>query len=92
MYLQKFGRILWTVNQPLIRPLPSQDNTNTERNTSIPQVALEPTIPMLERSKAFGPLDCATTVIGRVTVVNNIVTCPLKARTVEPKETTVSRQ
>jgi hypothetical protein len=92
MYLQKFSRILWTVNQPFARLLHTQDNTNTERNTSIPQVALEPTVPVPERSKPFGALDFATAVISLGTVVSNIVTCPLKARTVEPKEATVSRQ
>jgi hypothetical protein len=48
---------------PAPRPLPTQDNTNTEkrRHTSMPRAGFEPVIPMFERPKTVLALDCAAT-------------------------------
>jgi hypothetical protein len=44
---------------PAPRPLPTQDNTNTEkrRHTSMPRAGFEPAIPMFERPKTVLALD-----------------------------------
>jgi hypothetical protein len=54
-------------DQPVARPLPTQDNTNTERTqTSMPPVGFEPTIPVFEMAKTFHASDRAATVIGLI--------------------------
>jgi hypothetical protein len=61
------GRTSWTGDQPVARPLPTQDNANTEEmhtQTSMPWVRFEPTIPAFERAKTVHVLDRAATVIG----------------------------
>jgi hypothetical protein len=61
------GRTPWTVDQPVARALLTQDNTNTinaDRQTSMPRVEFEPTIPVFERAKTVHALDRAATVIG----------------------------
>jgi hypothetical protein len=63
--LQTVGRIPWMGGQPVTRLLPTQDNTNTD--TSMPQVGLEPMIPVFERTKTFCALDCAAAAIGYFT-------------------------
>jgi hypothetical protein len=50
----------WTVDHPDAEPQPTQ---NKSRQTSISRVGFEPTIPVLERTKTFHSLDCATAVI-----------------------------
>jgi hypothetical protein len=52
------GRIPWTGDQPVVRPLPTHRTTQTQNKriyTSMPQVEFEPTIPVFERSKQFMP-------------------------------------
>jgi hypothetical protein len=53
-------------DQPVARPLPAQDNTNTDklRQTSVPRMGFESLIPAFERAKIIHALDRATTVIG----------------------------
>jgi hypothetical protein len=54
-------------DQPIAKPLPAQDNTNTEQTytqTSMPRVGFEPTIPAFERAKTVYALDRVATVIG----------------------------
>jgi hypothetical protein len=61
---QTVGWTPWTRYRPVARPLPIQDNINTEGGqTFIPRVGFETTIPMFERKKIFYALDCAATVI-----------------------------
>jgi hypothetical protein len=57
------GRIPWTGDQPIARPLPTQTQ-NKHRLTSMPLVEIEPTIPAFERAKRVHALDRAATVIG----------------------------
>jgi hypothetical protein len=41
-------------DQPVTRPLPTQDNTNVEKtHTSMPQVGSKPTIPVFEEAMIF---------------------------------------
>jgi hypothetical protein len=58
------------------RPLPTQDNTNTEKRgqTFMPRVGVEPTIPVFERTKTCHALDRVATIIGQTL---NIVIYPL---------------
>jgi hypothetical protein len=53
-------------DQPVARPLPTQENTNTEetRTDIYASKGFEPTIPAFEWAKTFHFLDCAVTVIG----------------------------
>jgi hypothetical protein len=55
-------------DQPVVRSLPTQDNTtqtqNKRRQTSMPRMVFEITIPVFELAKTFYALDRATTVIG----------------------------
>jgi hypothetical protein len=58
-----------TNDQPVARPLPTQDNTNieyTHTQTSMPSVGFEPTIAAFDRAKTVQALDRAATVIGRM--------------------------
>jgi hypothetical protein len=41
-----------------------QHRENKRRQTSMPRVGFEPTIPVFEREKTFHAVDCAATVIG----------------------------
>jgi hypothetical protein len=55
-------------DQPVARPLPAHTTAQTQNKrtqTSMPQVGLEPTIPVFERAKTILALDRATTVIGK---------------------------
>jgi hypothetical protein len=61
------GRTPWTGDQPVARPLRTQDNTNTEykhTRTSMPQAGLEPTIPVSEREKTVNASERTATVTG----------------------------
>jgi hypothetical protein len=60
MILYTVGRTPWTGNQLVAKPLPTQDNTNTEE-TYIDIYALNP---VFERAKTVHALDRAATVIG----------------------------
>jgi hypothetical protein len=53
------GRTPWMWDQPVVRPLPTQ---NKRRRTSMPWVGFEPTIPVFERAKTFHASDRAGTV------------------------------
>jgi hypothetical protein len=55
-------------DQPVVRPLPMQTQ-NKHRQTSMPSVEFEPTIPAFERAKTVYALDPAATVI----VIPNII-------------------
>jgi hypothetical protein len=57
------GRNPWMGDQPVVRPLPTQPQ-NKHRQTSMPSVGFEPTIPVLERVKAVPALARTTTVTG----------------------------
>jgi hypothetical protein len=65
LYRQLVG-LLGRVISPVARPLPMQENTNTEESgqTSMPRVGFEPTIPVFERAKTFDALERAATVVG----------------------------
>jgi hypothetical protein len=61
------GRTTWTSDQPVARPLPTHRTTQTQNKytqTSIPEVGIEPTIPVFEQPKTFHSLDRAATMIG----------------------------
>jgi hypothetical protein len=52
-------------DQPVARPLPTQENTHREKKqTSMPRVGFEPTIPVFERPKTFHALNGEATMIG----------------------------
>jgi hypothetical protein len=53
--------------QPVARLLPTHRTTQTHdkrKETSVPHVGFEPTIPVFERAKTVHALYCATTLIG----------------------------
>jgi hypothetical protein len=60
----------WTGDDlPVARPLPThrtKQTQNKRRQTFMPRVRFEPTIPMFERKKAVHALECAATVIGNI--------------------------
>jgi hypothetical protein len=64
------GRTPWMVDQPVARPLPIQTQ-NKHRQTFIPWVGFESTIPAFELAKTFHALDRAATVIGLLTHKND---------------------
>jgi hypothetical protein len=60
------GRTLWTGDQPLARPLPTHGTTQTQNKrtqTSMPQVGIEPAIPVFEQAKMVHALDSSANVI-----------------------------
>jgi hypothetical protein len=57
--LKTVSRPPCTGDQPVTRPLPTQDNTNRMN-----AVGFESTIPVFKRAKTFHALDCEATVIG----------------------------
>jgi hypothetical protein len=54
LILYTVGRIPWTGDQPVARPLPPHITTQTQ--TSMPQVGFEPAIPVFERTKTVDAL------------------------------------
>jgi hypothetical protein len=67
LILYTVGRTPWTGDQPVARPLPTHRTTQTQNKrtkTSMPQVGLEPTTPVFERSKTVHALDRAATMTG----------------------------
>jgi hypothetical protein len=64
--LHTIGRIPWTGDQPIARPLPTHKTQlqNKRTQTYIPRVGFEPTIPMFERAKSVHDLDEAATLMG----------------------------
>jgi hypothetical protein len=63
-------------DQPVARPLPIQTQ-NKHKETSMPLVGFEHTIPDFERAKSVHSLDRAVTVIGiyfQVVVLNSFIT------------------
>jgi hypothetical protein len=58
------GRTPWTGDQLVARPLPTTQTQNKHRQTSVPWVGFEPTIPMFERVKTVHALDRSANVTG----------------------------
>jgi hypothetical protein len=61
------GRIVWTGDQPVSRPLPTNRKIQTQNKrtqTSMPRVGFEPMIPVFHRAKRVHALDRAATVMG----------------------------
>jgi hypothetical protein len=66
--LYTVGRIAWTGDNPVERPLPTCRTTQTQnkrKQTPMLLVGFEPTIPMFEGAKPFHALDRAATVVCR---------------------------
>jgi hypothetical protein len=62
-------RTPWTGDQPVVRQLATHRTTQTQNKRtqiSMPEVGLEPTIPVLERAKTVHALDRTATVIGHI--------------------------
>jgi hypothetical protein len=60
--LYTVGRIPWTGDQPVARPIPAHRTIKTQNKrtqTAMPLVGFEPTIPMFEREKTVHALDIA---------------------------------
>jgi hypothetical protein len=67
------SRTPWTKNQPVARPLPARRTTQTQnkpKQTSMPSVGFEPTIPVFQRAKTVHTLDRAATVIDNINLCN----------------------
>jgi hypothetical protein len=67
LILYTVGRTPWTGDQPVASSLPTHRTTQTQnkrRQTSMPRVGFEPTIPAFERAKAVHASDRAVTAIG----------------------------
>jgi hypothetical protein len=67
------GRIPWTGDQPVARPLPTHRITQTQnkrRQTSMPCVGLEPKIPAFKRAKTVYASDGAAIMIGLQRICN----------------------
>jgi hypothetical protein len=67
LILYTVGRTPWTGDQPVARPLPTHRTIQTQnkrKQTSVPRVVFEPTIPVFERAKTVHASDRAATVIG----------------------------
>jgi hypothetical protein len=67
LILYTFGRIPWTGDQPVARPLSiyrTKQTQNNQKQTSMPRKGFEPTNPVFERAKTVHSLDRAATVIG----------------------------
>jgi hypothetical protein len=65
--LYTVGGTLWTVDNPVARPLPTHRTIQTQNKrtqTSMPQVGFELTISVFEGTKMVHALDRAATVIG----------------------------
>jgi hypothetical protein len=65
--LYAFGRIPWTGDQPVARPLSTHRRTQTLNKRTQPfmlRVRFEPTTPEFERAKTVHALDRVATVIG----------------------------
>jgi hypothetical protein len=72
LILYTVGRTPWTGDQPVARPLPAHRTTqaqNKSKQTVMPPVVFEPTIPVFTRAKTVRALDRAVTVIGSCTVI-----------------------
>jgi hypothetical protein len=66
LILHTVCRTTWTGDKTVARPLPKHRTTQTQnkrRETFMPWVGFEPTIPAFERAKTVHALDCAATVI-----------------------------
>jgi hypothetical protein len=67
LILYTVGRICWTGDEPISRPLPTHRTTQTQNKrtqTSMPRVGFEPKIPVFERAKTVHALDRAAAVNG----------------------------
>jgi hypothetical protein len=61
------GKFPWTEDQPVARPLPTQRRTQTQnkrKQTFMPSVGFEHTIPAFERAKTVHALNLEASVIG----------------------------
>jgi hypothetical protein len=59
-------------DQPVARPLPAHRTAQTQnkrKQTSMPQLGFEPTIPVFERAKTVHASDRAATVVGDVLII-----------------------
>jgi hypothetical protein len=68
-FIYTVGTTPWTGDQPAARPLATHRTRQTQNKrtkTSLPQVGLEPTIPVFVRAKRVLALDRAATVTGRL--------------------------
>jgi hypothetical protein len=68
--LQTVGRTPLMGDQPVARPLPTQDRTNTEKNANMARVGSELTIAVFERAKEFLAIHGTAAVI-------IVLTCPV---------------
>jgi hypothetical protein len=68
--LYTVGNIPWTGDQPVARPLPTQ---NKRTHTTMPSVRFEPTISVFEQAKTVHTSDRADTVIGIKKVYNSLL-------------------
>jgi hypothetical protein len=57
------GRTPWMGDQPAARPLPTQTQ-NKHRQTPMPSVGFEPTVPVFEQAKTVHALDHVATMMG----------------------------
>jgi hypothetical protein len=70
IFSQSVGLIGWG-GHPVARPLPAHRTSKTHnklKQTSMPQVRFEPTIPVFERAKTVHALDRAATVTGGMAI------------------------
>jgi hypothetical protein len=74
------GRILWTTDQPVTRPLPTHRTTQTQNKRAhrhIPWMGFEQTIPGFERAKTVHASDCAAILIGKPITLHTVFTTSL---------------
>jgi hypothetical protein len=67
LILHTFGRIPWTGDQSVARPLPTHGTAQTQNKrtqTSMPRGEFEPTIPMFEWARTAHAFDRVAAVIG----------------------------
>jgi hypothetical protein len=66
--LYTVGRIHWTGDQPVARPLPTHRTTQTQnkrKERAMSRVVFEPTTTVFERAKTFHVLDRVAAVVGK---------------------------
>jgi hypothetical protein len=76
LILYTVGRTIWTGDQPVARPLPTQRTTQTQNRctqTSMPRVGFECTTPVFERAKMVHALGRAAIVIGEMITLRLII-------------------
>jgi hypothetical protein len=65
LIMYTIARTHWVGDQLAVRPLPTQDNANTEwtQTNIMLRVGFEPTTPVFERAKTFHAVDPAAAVL-----------------------------